>query len=126
MEAPFARSCDIFRSPDAGRRKVADGAGNGKEDRAMKVLARLVVVGLVVMTGIGTASDSESSRRSLKGLRGVAVLVEDLQADAERGQLDGWRTPVSIVCALLTTLPRKTSFSFVFMILPFTGLWFGL
>jgi len=33
---------------------------------------------------------------------------------------------VSMVRALLTTSPRKTSFSLVFILLPFAGLWFGL
>jgi hypothetical protein len=43
---------------------------------------------LLVAASAATAVDDELSRRSLKGLKGVEVVVESLKAEAERDGLD--------------------------------------
>lgn len=54
----------------------------------MTRLSRLAMV-LLVAAGAATGqSDSEATRRSLKGLEGVRVLVESLSAEAERDGLN--------------------------------------
>ena len=53
----------------------------------MKVLARLLVVGLVVMAGVAAAEDDKFMRPSLKALKGVEVVVEPLKAAIEQNGL---------------------------------------
>jgi hypothetical protein len=52
----------------------------------MTYLSRLAMV-LLVAVSAAAAQDDESERQSLKGLKGVNVLVEDLKAEAERDGL---------------------------------------
>lgn len=53
----------------------------------MTCLSRLAVV-LLLAASAATAGDDEFSRRSLKGLAGVYVMVEPLGAEAERNGLN--------------------------------------
>jgi hypothetical protein len=53
------------------------------EVEEMKCLSRLVMV-LLVAANAATAVDAEFSRASLKGLQGVQVVVEPLEAEAEQ------------------------------------------
>jgi hypothetical protein len=58
----------------------------GREVKEMTYLSRLAVL-LLLAARVATAGDDELSRPSLKGLKGVYVLVESLQAEAERSGL---------------------------------------
>ncbi len=53
----------------------------------MTCSSRLAVV-LLLAASAATAGDDEICRASLKGLKGVYVLIEPLQADVERGGLN--------------------------------------
>ena len=54
----------------------------------MTYLSRLAAV-LLLAAGAGTAGgDTENDRQSLKGLNGVRVVVEDLEAEVEQGGLN--------------------------------------
>jgi hypothetical protein len=52
----------------------------------MTCLSRLAVASLLAAS-VATAADNENTRRSLKGLKGINVLVEPVKAEVEQGGL---------------------------------------
>jgi hypothetical protein len=55
----------------------------------MKSTLLIITVAFLFCSSLMAQSDDETSRKSLKGLTGVAVVVEDLQPDAEKSGLSG-------------------------------------
>lgn len=74
-------------SDKATQRSPAEVGTKGREVKEMTCLSRLAMF-LLLAASAATAGDDGFSRPSLKGLKGVYVLVESLQAEAERSGLN--------------------------------------